>query len=75
MTELRTIKEIGAELRRGRTYVQAVKAAMIASGVLWIGNRITIDEGWPGCASIRGSGPRISAAERYRREEGTTNFH
>jgi hypothetical protein len=44
MTELRTIKEICDDIRRGRTYVQAVKAAMIASGVAWIGNRITTGE-------------------------------
>jgi len=40
MTELRTIKELCGDLRRGRTYVQAVKTAMTASGTPWIGNRI-----------------------------------
>lgn len=44
MSDLKSVKEIGAALNRSRAYVHALKAAMHAEGYPWPGNRITVRE-------------------------------
>lgn len=44
MSELLSTKEIGAKLKRGRSYMLALRAAMHASGHSWPAGRITLAE-------------------------------
>ena len=44
MSDYLTAKEVGRELKRGRTYTGTLKAAMVASGYPWPGGRITMVE-------------------------------